>query len=365
MEESDILHILQCITDVSTLVQWSIENNLTNHHAVVDRHFELLLQSFSNQSHLPSESSTTQYTQGFGKRKISDLYTVEETERKKYNLREKKRRVFKNRIAEEIIYDVSLNPQFDNEKLKDIMPQLKSIFQSMLKEVKPKTLKNTDLVRLYLSHPELHVPITVPPRQWSEISAEDLLQKLESVLTSKENLKVDEGFELHIGSISVPTASGRSPVVYTSGPSSCLKRKKGVVTVTSDDNLCLARSISICLAKLSDPTTYERMRNGRNNFQKDEAKSLQQKTGLPLDRPVSFNHIHLFEELIDYQIVVISSLIGNKPVYAGQPRDRRIYLYYSENNGEGHFDAIINIEGCLGVVKFCHRCLKGYSSRHR
>ena len=100
-------------------------------------------------------------------------------------------------------------------------------------------------------------------------------------------------------------------------------------------------------------------------LQKDTAEELHQKTGLSLCAPVSFNEIHLFESAIDTQIVVFGSIRYNKPMYVGEARDKRIYLYYTEPHGEGHFDAIVNITGCLGVVNFCHSCLVGFNKSHR
>ena len=59
MKESEIYYVLQCITDIPTLIQWANEHGISNEPAVVDRHFELLFQNFSNNP-TPMDSSETE-----------------------------------------------------------------------------------------------------------------------------------------------------------------------------------------------------------------------------------------------------------------------------------------------------------------
>ena len=63
---------------------------------------------------------------------------------------------------------------------------------------------------------------------------------------------------------------------------------------------------------------------------------------------------------------MFSTTQEHRPLYVGVPRPDKIYLYHSESpEGIGHYDAIINIKGCLGVAYFCQRCFVGYNSKNK
>ena len=53
----------------------------------------------------------------------------------------------------------------------------------------PVDVVDTDLVRLYVAHPDLNVPITIAPTQVQKFSAQDILDKLEYVMSSNKSLK--------------------------------------------------------------------------------------------------------------------------------------------------------------------------------
>ena len=262
-----------------------------------------------------------------------------------YILSERNRRSALQRTVEEVIYDIKLDDRYDNRKLADILPHLDNVFRDVLRDVRPSTARDTDLVRIYLQHPDLRVPITIPLRPWSDLKVRDVMDKIEHVLTSKESLRVQEGFNIHVGTIEVPDGGGRSKVVHVTGENSCLKRKKSVVTIQNTDNLCLARSIVVALAKLHGDPLYDSIRKPRME-QRIRAQELQQQAGMPADTVCGLNDIQKFEDVIDTQVVVISATRGNKPIYVGRHRNKRVYLYHTVNDKrEGHFDTITSITG--------------------
>jgi pyruvate/oxaloacetate carboxyltransferase len=117
-------------------------------------------------------------------------------------LRELKTRSF-GKIANETIYDIKLGTEYDNVQLMNMLPKLKKIFQEVLKEVKPSKTKDTDLVRIYIDYDDLTVPITISPVQWSKLDENIIVDKLEHVLSSKQTLRADIGFQIPVASIAV------------------------------------------------------------------------------------------------------------------------------------------------------------------
>ena len=145
---------------------------------------------------------------------------------------------------------------------------------------------------------------------------------------------------------------------------SCLLKKMSIVTIRNSDNMCLARAITVALAKQDNHPKYDKIRKSSNPWQTHFAKKLHFACGFQTSEDVSLNDIHLFEESCGRQIVIYSATRGNKPLYVGKPQDKIIYLYHTElNERVGHYDTINSITGALGVKYFCDKCLVGYNNR--
>ena len=74
-------------------------------------------------------------------------------------------------------------------------------------------------------------------------------------LSSKQLLKIDSLFELHMLTIYVPTGSARSSYQfwncldrYRGGGGYRVWRKKSIVRITNSDNMCFARAIVVANA---------------------------------------------------------------------------------------------------------------------
>ena len=282
---------------------------------------------------------------------------------KEYVLREKKRRSFAKNLASETIYDVKLGKRFREEELVKILPKMKKTFDNIVNDIMPVDIVDTDLVRLYITHPDLNVPITIAPTQAQKFTAQDILDKLEYVMSSNKSLKVDEAFEFHLAVIRVPVGSGRSKILAVSQ----LADKQSIVQIRNHDHLCLARAIVVADAKQENHPKYHDIKRAASPWQTYYAKQLQNVSGFQGNGGVAITDIPLFEKAIQKQIVVFSSTRGNKPIHVGVPQEKRLYLWHTERGTEeapdGHYDTINSITGALGVSYFCPECLIGYNDR--
>ena len=286
-------------------------------------------------------------------------------ERKTYTLHLKKRRVFgQSKVtAQDDIYGVTLGGDLREEKLNDILPELEKVFESVLEEVKPSNIKKSDLVRIYINHEDLKVPIVVTPRKWSEMSAQAIMDRIQYVLSSKDSLKVDKSLEIHVGSIIVPSGS-RFCIQYVTGDHSCLIRKRSIVTIRNRDKMCFARALVVAMAKVDNHPQYQKIRRSQLRLQRILAMDLYDMVGMPYDEEIALCDIHKFEEQCNRQVIVFSATVEHGPLYVGRHRERKIYVYHTVmDNGEGHFDAILNIKGCLGNAYFCDRCYLGFNTK--
>ena len=208
----------------------------------------------------------------------------------------------------------------------------------------------------------MNTPITVSPRRWHKIDARTILQKIEHVLTSKSALRVNDGFEIHIGSVRIPAGEGRSKVKFTMGDNDCIHNKKSMVKIKNNDNLCLPRAIAVGLAKLHDDPKYTQIIRSERPIQRYKALDLIYAAGKNPEHQFDLSDIYDFEETLDVQIIAYSSTKAGGPIHKEKARGGTIFLYHTPE-GVGHFDTIVSITGFLGVSYFCSDCGQGYNDK--
>ena len=135
---------------------------------------------------------------------------------------------------------------------------------------------------------------------------------------------------------------------------------------------CLPRAIIVgywhLLAK-EDKEKYQklfkRICDSRGSFQTTEAHKFRSAVTIPPNRAGSIEDIPLYETFLQVSIVVLSSRIGNRKVYAGSPMyDKKIFIYHSDQGNEAHFDTITKVNAMMRKSYYCDKCDKGFKSRN-
>lgn len=226
------------------------------------------------------------------------------------------------------------------------------------------------------------------------------MSEITKVLNSNETIPVDEHLLVTVGSIDLPKGGGWSgnklPVTSLFGSSNSLVRKKSILNVENDNNLCLPISIGICFMKTckkvdaktwsqliwNDPGTtlnhvihhktvpkwyYGNMlKKSRKKCETSMALELCSRAGVPINRYLGLNDIEPFENLLNVSINMVSSWVGNKFIRVIEDTDRsRLYLYHVETETEKHWHGISSIQGFFNGSYFCHTCLKAYKDKYK
>ena len=277
-----------------------------------------------------------------------------------FNLTELSRRHNQRLNAENIIYRVQLGNNLLNRRIIDVQIELYNMFTELVENLRQQ-LQDGDLVRIYMNHPDLHVPIMVPTRKIEYFQAEDIMAEIEKVLQSEEELKLDEHFEIHVGTIKIPRGGRGSNNIMNEEHKINVKRSI-VEIVNEDDNLCFDRSVVVCLAKLNGDDTsskrWKQIRDRRYSLQKQEALKLRRRIGLPEDVQITLQQICLYEKELDVQIVVVS--MDKNILYKGNTNERKLFLYKNGN----HYHSIVKIQGFYGKNNYCMTCLVAYNNRN-
>ena len=138
-----------------------------------------------------------------------------------------------------------------------------------------------------------------------------------------------------------------------------LKKKRSVITINNNDNLCLARGLAVAVARSENDPKYHHIRSSKGHIQLQRALDLHRAANVPLGL-CGLDEVKLFQKyLVDYEITILSGDHDNKIIYPPEPGDKQpIYLYYQNK----HFDVITQMNKFLNSRYFCHNCRKTYNN---
>jgi hypothetical protein len=167
-----------------------------------------------------------------------------------YTTRKKSERTYAKKAAVDRTYQVKIDEQYNGQRLQDVRQGLHQMFEDALEEARG-NLAGNDFGRVVIHHQGLHDPIIVPLQAWDQLTADKVMEIIEKVLNSNQNLSIDESIYISIGSIELPKGSvgPRRRITKLKGKNNSLKLKTSIVTIENDDQMCMARAIGVSWAK--------------------------------------------------------------------------------------------------------------------
>ena len=137
-----------------------------------------------------------------------------------------------------------VNEQHHGQRLNDIRQRRHSMFDNFLFQARG-DLAGNDLGLVVIQHEALHNPIIVPLRPWDELIANTVMETIEKVLNSHENLRMDDSLDITVGSIDSPKGGARLRITRLEGEGNSIEKKKSIVIVVNNDQLCMPRATSV------------------------------------------------------------------------------------------------------------------------
>lgn len=86
-------------------------------------------------------------------------------------------------------------------------------------------------------------------------NADTVLNEVTKVLNSNENIKVNDGLLVTVGSIEIPKGWSKLPITSLVGPKNLLERKQSTFHIENDNKICficIAIAIGLCFLKLCE-----------------------------------------------------------------------------------------------------------------
>ena len=291
-------------------------------------------------------------------------------------------------------YQIKLDDEWTGSKLIDVENDLRTVLHEGLKTSRGDA-KDTDLANLIVQNKGLE-DIAITLRPWSELNEDVVLEGITKVLQSHKDLPIDKGFQITVGSIEIPSGSGRTKGFTLSGVDSCIRLKtKSFYEICNEDVACLYLAVTAAwIASLQVVTPHEwrqlcHMENLENQslfqkllktnsifkqlkldlLQKGSVKNLKpvavelcEQAGQDYYTQGSYHSLPPMEVILGADISVLEACQGNKVVRVGTGYTKSLYLYsitqMVDQQKQTHFHAIRNIQGVFNDAEFCKDCMK-------
>ena len=239
------------------------------------------------------------------------------------------------------------------------------IFEQLLNDV-TEGMDERDQVRFVLRSDQLDIPISIPFMTVQQLTPERVFSQVERVIQSNRDFRLNDTVTVDIIHVEAPQGSGKSRCKRgILDIREYLHKKKSIVTIKNNDNLCLARALVTAIAKIENAPNYKNLIRSDRRIQEKEAKKLHAAANVPLG-PCGIPEVKMFQKyLTNYEINIVSGNHNNSIIYPPRPSANNnnnvtpIYLYLHDN----HYDVITTMPGFLSKSYFCHTCRRTYSNK--
>ena len=165
-----------------------------------------------------------------------------------------------------------------------------------------------------------------------------------------------------VQSVKIPAGKGR---LYLTKDT--VSRKNCIITVKSDDTICLARAIVTAHSNLHherwSKTQIKNGFNGSRKLQRDQAMKLHEEANVEInDFGNDLSDVEKFAKHLGIEINIIDAEQFNSIVYtANKGSEDKIYLLKTKN----HFDVIKSLTTFYDTPYYCHECKKAHTKRDK
>ena len=255
-------------------------------------------------------------------------------------------------------YTVRFNNTLSELDLVESYERTQEIFEHLLNYVTA-GMNEKDQVRFVLRSTQLETPISLSFMPVLQLTPEHVFSQLERVIQSNQDFRLNDTVAVDIIHVVAPQGNGRKKrTILDIGE--FLHKKRAVITIQNNDNLCLARALVTAIAKIEKDPSYKSLVKPRGRVQERKARELHELANVPLG-PCGIPEVEMFQNhLTNYEINIVSADHDNCIIYPSKPAPsnaKPIYLYLHG----GHYDVITTMPGFLGKSYFCHKCRRGYN----
>ena len=152
-------------------------------------------------------------------------------------------------------YTIRFNNIVSDLDLIESYQRTQAIFEHLLNDVTKemndvtKEMNDRDQVRFVLRSEQLDTPISIPFIPVAQLTPERVFSQIERVVQSNRDFRLNDTVVIDIVHVEAPQGSGRSKRDVLN-IKEFLHKKRSVITIKNNDDLCLARALVVAIAKI-------------------------------------------------------------------------------------------------------------------
>ena len=260
-------------------------------------------------------------------------------------------------------HTIRFNNNVSNLDLLDSYQRTLEIFEHLLNDV-TEGMNENDQVRFVMRSDQLETPISIPFMPLHQLTTERVFSQVQRVVQSNRDFRLNDTVSVDIMRVEAPQGSGRKKPRNIVNIKEYLHKKRSIITIYNNDDLCLARALVVAIAKVENNPNYKNLTRPGRREQEKKARELHAAANVPLG-PCGIPEVALFQKyLTNYEINIVSGDHDNSIIYppttsTAVNNATRIYLYLHRN----HYDVITKMPGFLNQSYFCHTCKCVYDNR--
>ena len=202
------------------------------------------------------------------------------------------------------------------------------------------------------------------------VRIDELLAKLAGKLNSNESFNPREGFNVDVVIVAMPgrgSGRGKNRKVGQQCLDRVNKKKKCIIAINNNDELCCARAIITMQAFCHRQEGVDGHRNWENTkrglpIQQQLARELHEKAGVP-EGPCDIPQLQQFQQALgpQYQLVVMTRMYPFLLIFIGPDAPNMIRLLKSNE----HFDGCTSFPAFLDRSYYCLECQRGFNTNDK
>ena len=192
-------------------------------------------------------------------------------------------------------YTIRFNNIVSDLDLIESYQRTQAIFEHLLNDV-TKEMNDRDQVRFVLRSEQLDTPISIPFIPAAQLTPERVFSQIERVVQSNRDFRLNDTVVIDIVHVEAPQGSGRSKRDVLN-IKEFLHKKRSVITIKNNDDLCLARAPVVAIAKIEKDPIYKHLMDPERRTQEKKARELHELAKVPLG-PCGLPEVELFQKYL-------------------------------------------------------------------
>ena len=199
---------------------------------------------------------------------------------------------------------------------------------------------------------------------------DEMLRNLANKLNSNQSFNIRDGFNVQVVFVALPGPASGHRKKHNPGRM-CLerenKKKRCIVSIKNEDNLCCARAIVTMKAHCHREDGVDGFREWENlkrglPVQEQQAKQLHRQAGVP-EGPCGVPELQRFQHALgsEYQLLVMLRLKPFELIFKGPNAPHQIRLLKSND----HFDGLTSFPAFLNRSYYCIECQRGFNTNDK